>query len=218
MSSSNVLIVGATGNFGSEISKELSNSGCDVINMPRLDITDIKDIEHFFKESKNSFNHLVYSIGTPIKFRKISEEDPGDFIEQFNVQVNGLLIMVKEILKTNALQSILVIGSTSVFNQPPSRLASYTTAKYALLGFTRSLTMELAPKNIRVNMISPGLSGQGLSKDHPEVLLNAIRSQTPLKRLVTAKDVALVAKFLLSKDAEYLTGLNIPMDGGLHLV
>ena len=128
------------------------------------------------------------------------------------------MIINKLIQEKHPLKSILVIGSSCLFGIPPSRLSSYTIGKYGQLGLVKCLANELASKGIRVNMISPGVSGEGLSNTYPETFLRLIASQTPLKRLVNSKDVARLAKFLLSDVAEYITGLNIPIDGGLHVM
>lgn len=241
----NTLIVGGSSTFGIEIAKELALSGHNLsvsffskeskddfvklaglskrskknVFFERLDIKDESQIDKIAKSNRMKFDNLVYSIGTKIDFKEIGKTKREDLEEQFYVHVAGLWMMIgKLIQEKHPLKSVLVIGSSCLFGVPPSRLSSYTIGKYGQLGLVKCLASELAAEGIRVNMISPGVSGEGLSSVYPEAFLRLIKSQTPLRRLVSNKDIARLAKFFLSDEAEYITGLNVPVDGGLHMV
>lgn len=244
MQKPNTLIIGGSSTFGKEIAKELLLSGHNLLVsffkkndkndfseliklskntknnlvIKRLDIRDELGVKKTIKSGRIKFNNLVYSIGTRIEFKEISRTYRADLEDQFYMHVTGLLMIINNLIQEkHPIKSILVIGSSCLFGTPPSRLSSYTIGKYAQIGLMKCLTSELAIKGIRVNMISPGVSGEGLSSIYPEAFLRLIRSQTPLKRLVNGKDIARLAKFLLSEESGYLTGINIPVDGGLHL-
>jgi 3-oxoacyl-[acyl-carrier protein] reductase len=93
------------------------------------------------------------------------------------------------------------------------RLTPYTVAKGAAVHFAKSLAIELAPDQIRVNAICPvaadtPMLAQFGAGDH--ITANA----TPMGRLVSAQEAAAVALFLASDDARFMTGLAIPVDGG----
>jgi len=227
----NTLIIGGTSSFGKAIAKELNESNHNLTltyytkkdeefnNAIQLDVTDTAQIDKFVNKLEDKFTNLVYSVSAPIEFKTIDKESWEDFDRHFRVQVKGLWQLSNALIKQgHALESIVLIGSSAVFNTPPARLTSYTVGKYALLGLMKAMTNELAQKNIRVNMISPGASGEGLSSIYPEKFLEIAKTQTPLKRLVKASDVAKLAKYLLSKDADYLTGVNIPLDGGINMI
>lgn len=241
----NTLIIGGSSIFGKTIAKELLLSNHNLIisflnkdnkdmfaeliklskvtgntlNIEKLDILDETQIKKIIENNVIKFNNLIYSVGIPIEFRSIDRDDLDNLERQLHIHISGLWSVVNKLIKEkHPLKSILVVGSSCLFGIPPSRLSSYTIGKYGQLGLVRCLANELAPKGIRVNMISPGVSGDGLSSIYPDAFLKLIKSQTPLKRLVNGKDIACLAKFLLSDEAEYLTGLNIPVDGGLHII
>lgn len=97
--------------------------------------------------------------------------------------------------------------------------AAVAAAKGGLEGLTRSLAAEYAPK-IRVNAIAPSLTDTPLAE---RLLANedkrkASADRHPLKRVATAKEIAQMAAFLLGKDAAYMTGQIIGMDGGLSAI
>lgn len=241
----NTLIIGGTSTFGRTIahklllaghnlfltffSQEKENCLSELIKLSKskksalitaqLDITDESQVKKIIGSSQIKFNNLVYTVGASTEFRTVDKDDWNNFEMQFAVQVKGLWLTITKLLEeAHPLKSVLVIGSACLFNVPPARLFSYTVGKYGQLGLVRCLANELASRKIRVNMISPGVSGEGISAIYPETFIKLIKSQTPLKRLVNDRDVACLAKFLLSDEAEYLTGLNIPIDGGLHMM
>ena len=244
MKKTNTLIIGGSSTFGKAIAKELlfsnhnllisffkngdknefaelvelSKATKNILNIKKLDILDESQIKKIIESSRIKFNNIVYSVGTPIEFKSIDKDDLDNLEKQLSIHIRGLWLIVNRLIREkHPLKSILVIGSSCLFGAPPTRLSSYTIGKYGQLGLIKCLSNELAPKGIRANMISPGVSGEGLSSIYPETFLRLIKSQTPLGRLVNSKNVARLAKFLLSDEAEYITGLNIPVDGGLHM-
>jgi 3-oxoacyl-[acyl-carrier protein] reductase len=94
---------------------------------------------------------------------------------------------------------------------------NYSASKAGLIGFTRALARELAPRNILVNCVSPGIITGGMSDDLTEAQLEAIRSHVPLRRTGKPEDVAAAVLFLCSGMSEYVTGQVIRVNGGLYM-
>jgi 3-oxoacyl-[acyl-carrier protein] reductase len=92
--------------------------------------------------------------------------------------------------------------------------ANYSAAKAGLIGASKSLARELARRNILVNVVSPGLIETDMVKDLP---LDKIMPLIPMNRMGTVEEVAGVVRFLLSKDADYITGQVISVNGGLYM-
>ncbi len=89
----------------------------------------------------------------------------------------------------------------------------FATAKNAIMGFTRSLACSLAPK-VRVNCIAPGWIRTSWGEHASEYWQQRVLSETPLKRWGEPRDIANMARFLLSNDASYITGQVININGG----
>ena len=93
--------------------------------------------------------------------------------------------------------------------------ANYSASKAGLIAFTKSLALETASRNVRVNAVAPGYIGTDMTASLPDKLKEAFLEKIPLKRMGTPEDVALAVLFLASGDSAYITGQVIPVDGGL---
>src|SRR3989344_3596033 len=98
-----------------------------------------------------------------------------------------------------------------VVGDPPASLSDYVTAKYAVLGFTKSLLRDLGKYQIRVNAVSPSFIRNQFTKDIPEKLDELLAAKSSLGRLTTVEDVAKAVLDLLQKGE---TGKHIIIDGG----
>ena len=111
------------------------------------------------------------------------------------------------------------IALTTLYTeQPKSELLSYITGKTALNGFVKTLAFELAPKGIRINLVSPGMVDTPLIADVPEKARLLSAAQIPLRTLATTEDVAGTISFLASDKSNYLTGETIRVNGGQFML
>lgn len=104
-----------------------------------------------------------------------------------------------------------VVGIEGNFGQ-----SNYSASKAGIIGFTKSVAMELGSRNIRVNAIAPGFIETEMTKKLPEEIRKEWIEDIPLKRGGTPDDVANLALFLASDLSEYITGQVISVCGGLH--
>lgn len=95
--------------------------------------------------------------------------------------------------------------------------ANYSAAKAGLIGLTRALARELAPRNILVNSVSPGIISGGMSERLTQDQLEAIVTHVPLGRLGGPEDVAAAVLFLCSEMSGYITGQVLRVNGGLYM-
>ena len=90
----------------------------------------------------------------------------------------------------------------------------YSTAKAALIGLTKALAKEVGPAGVRVNCVAPGVIQTDMLKDFDEATLSALADETPLCRLGTPEDIAYAVSFLVSEQANFITGQVLAPNGG----
>lgn len=100
------------------------------------------------------------------------------------------------------------VGMTGYFS------AAYSCTKWALRGLTRSAAMELAPRGIRVNCICPGVVDTEMIRNYP-ALVEQLQAIIPMEHMASAEQLADVMFFLLGPQAAYITGADLPVDGGV---
>lgn len=111
--------------------------------------------------------------------------------------------------------SVINVASISALDGNPGQL-SYSAAKAALIGATKTLSAELAPSGIRVNAITPGVIKTEMTEKIPEEKLKQFMQKTSLKRLGLPNEVASALLFLASDLSSYVTGQVIRIDGGIN--
>ncbi|MGR5238714.1 SDR family NAD(P)-dependent oxidoreductase [Vibrio alfacsensis] len=132
------------------------------------------------------------------------------------VNLTGTFVCCREGAKAMLEQgggSIINISSTAAMTgEGPSH---YCASKAGVMGLTRSIARELAPSGIRVNTIVPGPTNTPMMADIPEEWTQQMINAIPLGRMGESEDIAKVASFLASDDAEFVTGQNIAVNGGM---
>lgn len=238
------LVVGATGGIGSAVAKALAADGYDVIlhyhsnkdkaNQIKKEIeekTDSnayvipanihseRDIEELVSQSLRKAYRIdcfVNCASTPIPPINVADLTWEDFEKQMDLNIKINLSFVKKLIPQMTERKygkIITVGS--LFSDKPNpNLVHYATAKAALEGFTRAMAFELAPKGIRVNMVSPSMIATDLTADIPEKMKLLSAMQTPLRRLALPEDVAGAVSFLASEKSDYLSGEVIRINGG----
>jgi 3-oxoacyl-[acyl-carrier protein] reductase len=135
------------------------------------------------------------------------------------VHVDGTFYCCREALKIMNPQmsgSIINMGSIMGTFGKPAGSTSYSTAKAAILGFTRALAHEVAVRNIRVNGIAPGYIDTDMTAPLGE-FRKRIAAQTPLQRFGDTDDIAWAAVYLASDEAKFMTGQVISPNGGWYM-
>jgi len=119
--------------------------------------------------------------------------------------------------------SSVVFTSSIAASTAGSGTSLYSATKAAVVSFGKTLAVELAPRGIRVNVLSPGpietpiIKRLGLSPDAQRDFEQSIVTKSLLKRWGTSEEVARLARFLLSDESSYIVGAEFIIDGGVHL-
>ncbi len=186
------------------------------------DVSKEADVARLFAETKERFGRLdvlvnnagVYAFG-PLESVTVEE-----YHRQFGLNVLGLLLATKEAAKYFGETGGSVINIGSVVGKAAIPNSSiYSATKAAVDSFTRTLSVELGPKKIRVNSLNPGMvetegtTSAGVThKDHD--FRKFVEQTTPLGRIGFVDDIAPVAVFLASDDARWITGETLHVSGG----
>jgi len=144
-----------------------------------------------------------------------------DFQEHLDFQLRAVVETCQAAypkMKAGGGGAIVNILSQVVSGQPPQQMADYVAAKYALFGLSKAMAVEWAADQIRVNMVSPGLTQTELTQHYQDRIFKTEASRTPLRRLAEPADVANTVAFLLGKEASFLTGVNVPVTGGQVMI
>jgi 3-oxoacyl-[acyl-carrier protein] reductase len=178
---------------------------------------EITDCVNKIKTEQGRIDVLVNNACPCFKPCDFLETDWAMFKDLIDVNVKGTFLFSREaaeLMKSQGSGKIINILTSYVINVPPEKLSFYITAKYALLGLSKAMAVELCKYGITVNTISPGMMATRLTEYLPARYMEAYRLKHPMKKITTAEDVAGVLDFLISDSAGFLNGVNIPVNGG----
>lgn len=180
-------------------------------------LNNIEDIEKVLKEIHEEYGHidiLVNNAGISAN-KKIEDTTVEDFEKIMDLNVNAMFNMCKAVIpymKENKGGSILNTSSmVSIYGQPSG--VGYPTSKFAVNGLTKSLSRELAPFNIRVNAVAPGVTNTDMVAALPKEMIEPLIKTIPLGRIGEPRDIANAFLFLSSDLASYITGVVLSVDG-----
>lgn len=109
---------------------------------------------------------------------------------------------------------VVTVLSSATVGSPPAYMNAYITAKYAQLGFIKSLAAEYASKSIQINAVSPSMTETKFLQGMPDLLVEQNAESHPLKRNAAVEDIIPVIEFLLSEQNTFITGQNLLVSGG----
>jgi len=197
--------------------------------LDRVNTNDVQEVKNYFNKIKDKVDNidaLVNNVGIAGPTGKLEDLDIDDWKETIDININSHFYYTKcaiPLLKKNNGGSIINLSSTAGLFGFPLRIP-YAASKWAVIGMTKSLAMELGEFNVRVNAICPGsvygdrmkrvieakAKSLGVTEDS---LQKDYESMISLKTFVDKEDIASMAVFLLSQEAHKISGQVMTVDG-----
>jgi len=206
------------------MAKAVDSLGSELARGIRVDVTDTANVDAAFGsigETEGRLDAVVNCAGIAKPGPSATITD-ADWSRMLDIHVSGSLRACRagyQLLQGSDRAAIVNLASVAALTGMPKR-ASYTTAKAAVVGLTRTLAVEWAPDGIRVNAVGPGYVRTALTStlivagqldDAP------IKARTPLQRFADPSEIAEAINFLCSPAASYITGHLLMVDGGMTI-
>ena len=238
------VVTGGIGGLGTAICRALAEDGCTVvaadlggraerveafaaevdgldIRFAALDVADFAACEQFVAEvegAHGSLDVLVNAAGIT-RDGTLRKMERAQWDSVLGVNLDGVFNLCRHAvggMSTRGFGRIVNIssvnGQTGQFGQ-----TNYAAAKAGMHGFTMALAREVARKGVTVNSVSPGYCETALVMAIPEEIRAGIVAQVPVGRLGKPEEIARTVRFLAAEDASYITGANIPVNGGMFM-
>lgn len=238
------IVTGGSRGIGAAIAMELAKEGVNIVinyqsrkelaekmvaNISELgvealavqaDVSAIHDAEGLIKETVHHFGRLDILVNNAgitrdRTFKKLTAEDWRKVIDvNLNSVYNTTSFALPYLLESDSGRIInisSIIGQAGGFGQ-----TNYAAAKAGLIGYTKSLALEIAKSGVTVNAICPGFIGTEMVAAMPENVLEGIISKVPQRRLGAPEEIGRGVVFLC-KDGEYITGQQLNINGGLYM-
>ncbi len=235
-----VLITGATGGIGNHLVEKFDNLGSNVLatgtNEEKLKSIKAKfpsvAIEKFKLDEHNKIEHFIETIDKKLDGLEILVNNAGITLDNLSIRLteenwkkvidinlSSTFLMCKYAIKKmlkNKYGKIInitsIVGHTGNIGQ-----ANYAASKAGIIGFSKSLAIEYAKKNININCVSPGFIKTEMTDKINEEFKKILISKIPAGKLGSGEDVSNCVAFLASDESRYINGETIHVNGGMYM-
>jgi meso-butanediol dehydrogenase/(S,S)-butanediol dehydrogenase/diacetyl reductase len=228
------IVTGASSGIGKAIAERFAWEGADVVvadvdesgeevaeeidgTFVECDVSDYSQVENLVGTAVEEYGKLDIMVNNAGigSLSGIDEMDKEEYEQVRSVDLDGVVYGTKIAAPHLEDTEGVVINIASIYGLVGDTGATaYQAAKGGVVNFTRSVADDLADIPVRVNAICPGYIKTAMTDDLPEDFREHVMQETPMKRMGEPEEIASVAAFLASDEASYITGANIPVDGG----
>ncbi|MBI6682263.1 SDR family oxidoreductase [Pseudomonas viridiflava] len=236
-----VVVTGAGSGIGEATAKRFAREGASVVLVGRneeklkkvhaqlegeghlvraADVADLSDVEALFKEVASHFGRLDVLVNNAgiVKSGKVTELEVQDWRELMSVDLDGVFYCTRTAMPALIASKGNIVNVSSVSGMGGDwGMSFYNAAKGAITNFTRALALDHGADGVRVNAVCPSLTRSELTDDmmDNDALMAKFKERIALGRPAEPEDIGDVIAFLASDDARFVTGVNLPVDGGL---
>lgn len=232
------LVLGADGRLGNAIARSVGRAGSRLIlaarNVPRLeelrgelesvgvealvmptDVTEDDAVQSLVERASGlGMDIAVNNAGATHMPAPLGDLPLGDADRVLRVTLRGTMVAMRSELPALPEGGAIVnVASTAGLAAAPG-MAAYVAAKHGVIGLTRSAAIDYAGRGIRVNAVAPGSIDSGGITAQPEQVRERVGRSAPMRRLGTGDEVAAAVVWLVSREAAYVTGSVLVIDGG----
>lgn len=188
----------------------------------RLDVGNLAELDQLFEQVKNRFGGLDILFANAGVFKSVPLADTTETIyeELFDINVKGVFFTIQKAEPLLRDGATVVINSSTVSHVGGAGIALYAATKAAVRQLARNLSNELADRQIRVNVVSPGYTQTpiferaGIPAEQMDGTMTYLSAEVPLRRFGQPEEIAKAVLFLASDDSSYVVGEEILVDGG----
>ena len=214
-----VVLVGRNKDKGSQIEHEIREKGQEAYFIP-CDVSKEEDVIEMVNKAIKKYKKidiLFNNAGIMLPSCEIERMPVDDWKKSIDVNLTGCFLVSRYVKPYLLKEKGTIINNASIAGlqyYAAGRSYAYSATKAAVIQFSHQMAKNYGEEGVRVNCICPGIIDTPILGDRDR---SVYAQRVPLKRLGTPEDVAKIVLFLASDDAEYLTGVVLPVDGGVSL-
>ena len=238
------LILGASSDVGFELVKQLieternslflchyRTSGKEInaitpendnkIESIQADLSNAEDVEKLIEKIQKECgcpSHIVHLPAGTFQYTRLKKFEWEQFQQELEIQVHSLIKILQtflpQMMKRESIGKIVIMLTSYTLSNPPKFMMSYVMTKYTLLGLMKSLSSDYAGKNVCINAISPSMIETKFLKNIDDRLIQLNAQNSTLGKNASVKDIVPGIRFLLSKDSDFVHGINLNISNG----
>ena len=214
-----LVLIGRNMERGIQLETELRSLGVDVV-FQRCDVSEKSQVEKMARTVEEHFEKvdvLFNNAGVMLPSMEIERMPAEEWEKTFDININGMFYVTRALKPFIQKVHGCIINNASIAGMQhyaAGRSYAYSASKAAVIQFSHQMAKNYAPEGIRVNCICPGIIDTPILGERDRKLF---AERVPLGYLGNPEDVAKVVVFLASEEASYLTGVILPIDGGVSL-
>ena len=215
----NIILIGRNKESGMRLESELRYLGVTAF-FQCCDVSDQSQVEKMAQRVKESFGKvdvLFNNAGVMLPSMEIERMTPEDWQETFDINIRGMFYVTRSLKPFLMENKGCIINNSSIAglqSYVTGRSYAYSASKAAVIQFSRQMAKNYGAEGVRVNCICPGIIDTPILGDRDR---KQLAERIPLGHVGSPEDVAKVVVFLASEAAGYLTGVVLPIDGGVSI-